>query len=176
MVYGFIFGPMLFYMPGINVGTRQDLKDVQYSVLFFIIACMAIGSAGNAVGFGHFISAAIVPMLQGVSQLTFLYATFFAGVILNFLMTPIAEMAALGLPFAQICQDLNFSLEAMFYMFYQGCAQLWLPYETAVYLVAFSFGLTRIRDFIFIMTIKFCLNLAFLSTAGMAWWKYIGII
>lgn len=40
MVYGFIFAPMILYLPGMNVGTQQDLKDVQFSVLFFIIACM----------------------------------------------------------------------------------------------------------------------------------------
>ncbi len=176
MVYGFVFAPMLLYMPGINVGTKQDLKDVQYSVLFFIIACMGIGAAGSAVGFDKFISVTIVPMLQGVSQTTFLCATYISGVILNFLMTPLAVLATFGLPFAQICQDLNFNLEPMFYVFYQGTAQLWMPYETAVYLVAFSLGLIQIKDFAYIMTIKFVINVLFLVTFGMAWWSAIGIL
>ena len=123
MVYGFIFAPMILYMPGVNVGTQQDLKDVQFSVLFFIIACMGIGSAGSAVGFGQYVSVSIVPMLQNVSQTTFLCATYLSGVLLNFLMTPLAVLASFGLPFAQICQDLNFNLEPMFYIFYQGTAQ-----------------------------------------------------
>lgn len=176
MVYGFIFAPMILYMPGMNVGTQQDLKDVQFSVLFFIIACMGIGSAGSAVGFGHFVSVSIVPMLQNVSQTTFLCATYLAGVLLNFLMTPLAVLASFGLPFAQICRDLNFNLEPMFYIFYQGTAQLWFPYETAVYLVAFSLGLIRVKDFLSIMTIKFVINVVFLATAGMAWWAAMGIL
>lgn len=176
MVYGFIFAPMLLFMPGFFVGTVTDLKEVKYSVLFFIIACMAIGSAGNAVGFGKFVSVTIVPFLQDVSQITFLFSTYFSGVILNFLMTPLAEMASLGLPLAQICHDLHFNLEPMFYIFYQGAAQLWLPYETAVYLVAFSLGLIWLRDFLYIMTVKFIINLAFLATVGLAWWTFLGII
>ena len=176
MVYGFIFAPMLLFMPGFNVGNAQAIKEVPYPVLFFITACMSIGAAGNAVGFGQVVSATLVPMLQGVSETIFLYAAFFSGLLLNFIMTPLAEMAALGLPFAQICQDLGFSIKPMFYMFFQGCAQLWLPYETAVYLVAFSMGLTRIRDFVMIMTIKFVINLVFLSTAGILWWKYLGLL
>lgn len=176
MVYGFIFAPMLLYMPGINVGTTQALKEVPYSVLFFITACMSIGAAGNAVGFGQVVSATLVPLLQGVNETVFLYATFFSGVVLNFIMTPLAEMAALGLPFAQICQDLEFHVRPMFYMFFQGCAQLWLPYETAVYLVAFFMGLTRIKDFVMIMSIKCVINLVFLSTAGILWWKFLGLL
>lgn len=176
MVYGFIFAPMLLYMPGINMGTQTALKETQYSVLFFIIACLSIGSAGNAVGFGKFVTGSIVPMLQGVSEYTFLYATFLVGTVLNFIMTPLAVLASFGLPFVQICQDLNFNLEPMFYMFYQGSTQLWMPYEMGVYLVAFSFGNTRLKDFALIMTIKFVINLLFLSTAGLAWWKYMGVL
>ena len=94
MVYGFIFAPMILYMPGMNVGTQQDLKDVPFSVLFFIIACMGIGSAGNAVGFGHFVSVSIVPMLQDVSQTTFLCATYLAGLLLNFLIWSPASLTS----------------------------------------------------------------------------------
>ena len=176
MVYGFIFAPMLLYMPFFNVGTKQDLKDVPYSVLFFIVACMSIGGAGSAAGFDKFVSTAIVPLLQNMSEISFLCATYLSGTILNFLMTPLAVLAAFGLPFAQICQDLNFNLEPMLYIFYQGSAQLWLPYETAVYLVAFSFGLIRIRHFVIIMSIKFVIDVLFLVTVGMGWWKMIGIL
>ena len=91
-------------------------------------------------------------------------------------MTPLAVLASFGLPFAQICRDLNFNLEPMFYIFYQGTAQLWFPYETAVYLVAFSLGFIRVKDFASIMTIKFVINVIFLATAGMAWWAAMGIL
>ena len=64
----------------------------------------------------------------------------------------------------------------MFYIVYQGTAQLWFPYETAVYLVAFSLGLIRVKDFASIMTIKFVINVIFLATAGMAWWAAMGIL
>ena len=176
MVYGFIFTPMLFYFPGIRVATKQDLKDVSYPVLFFITACMAIGAAGNAVGFGTFVTQSIVPLLEGISETAFLYAVFFISVALNFVMTPLAEMAALGMPLAQICVDLNFSIEAMFYVFCQGVGQLWLPYETSVYLIAFSMGLVYVRDFAKIMTIKFVVNFAFLSLLGILYWKFVGVL
>lgn len=176
MVYGFIFAPMILFMPCVNVGTKQDLKDVHYSVLFFIVACMSIGSAGSAVGFERYVSEAIVPLMQNVGQTSFLFATYMTGLVLNFLMTPLAVLASFGLPFAQICADLGFSLESMFYIFYQGTAQLWLPYETAVYLVAYSLGYIRMKDFFLIMTIKFAVNVLVLATAGIVWWKIMGLL
>lgn len=176
MVYGFIFAPALLFMPGINAGSKQHLKEVQYPVLFFIIACMSIGFAGNAVGFGDFVSATITPKLQGISQTMFLVSTYVISVLLNFLMTPLAEVAALGLPFAQICADLNFSLQPMFYVLFQGTYQAWMPYEIATYLVAFSLGYIYLKDFVWIMTIKFVIQTVFLATAGVAWWSFIGIL
>ena len=53
-----------------------------------------------AVGFGQYVSVSIVPMLQNVSQTTFLCATYLSGVLLNFLMTPLAVLASFGLPFS----------------------------------------------------------------------------
>lgn len=176
MVYGFIFAPMLLYFPGMDVGTRQDLKDVQYSILIFITACMGIGAAGSAAHFDSYISQLIVPHLQGMSQPVFLSVTYISGVLLNLLMTPLAALASFGLPFAQICHDLNFSMEAMFYTFYQGAAQLWMPYETANYLVAYSFGLMWMRDFVIIMSIKFIIDILFLATIGIGWWSIVGVL
>lgn len=45
-----------------------------------------------------------------------------------------------------------------------------------MYLVAFSLGLIRVKDFVTIMTIKFVINVAFLVTAGMAWWSLMGLL
>ena len=45
-----------------------------------------------------------------------------------------------------------------------------------MYLVAFSLGLIRVKDFASIMTIKFVINVIFLATAGMAWWAAMGIL
>ena len=94
----------------------------------------------------------------------------------NFFMTPLAEIATFGAPIAQICQSLGFNLNTMISSFFHGTQQLLFPYETAVYLVAFSMGVMKLNDFTLIMGIKLILNTLFLVTVGFAYWTFIGIL
>lgn len=91
-------------------------------------------------------------------------------------MTPAAEMAAFGVPFAQIALDCGVGIYPMIYAFFQGGSNLLLPYEAAMWLVCYGFGLIKLKDFIWIMALKMVFDFAFLMLVGVPYWNLIGIL
>lgn len=176
MLYGFIIAPLVLYLPGFKIGTKADIASIDYATVFFIAACMSIGSAATYVGVGEAFSSIVYPLLQNAGQTTFFAILWVIIVIFNFLMTPAAEMATFGVPFAQICLDCGINVYPMMYTFFQGGSNLLLPYEAAMWLVVYSFGVIKLKDFVSIMGVKMIFDFLFLMTAGLAYWRLIGLL
>ena len=176
MMYGFVFVITAPFLPGIEIGEAKDFGKVSWGGIFFVAACMTIGTAGAPAGFGKFISTIALPLLQNMSNKVFFAATYFLSVFLNFIMTPAAVMSVLGEPLAQICQDLSFNPYGMVYSVFQGISQLLFAYEVTVYMVAFSFGLMSTKEFAKPMIVKFLIQTIGLLTIGFLWWGVRGIV
>lgn len=176
MVYGFMVAPALLYLPIINVGKAEDLKNVNYDAVIFIAACLSIGAGATAVGLGDIIVNLMTPILSNLNPVLFLALVWVLVVALNFLMTPVAEMTALGVPLARICQRLGIQPLVMCYTVFQGGSQLILPYEVTMWLVAYGFGNIPIKDFMRICGVKMLICGAYLMTIGMVYWKMIGLL
>ncbi len=176
MLYGFVVAPLVLYLPGFKIGTKEDIVHVDYATVFFIAACMSIGSAATYVGAGEAFSSLVYPLLQNAGQTAFFAIIWVIVVIFNFLMTPAAEMAAFGAPFAQICVDLGVNVYPMMYTFFQGGSNLLLPYEAALYLVGYGFGVMKLKHFVGIMGVKMIFDFLFLITVGLTYWRLIGLL
>lgn len=176
MLYGFIVAPLILYLPGFQIGTKEDIQTLNYSTVFFITACMSIGSVATYVGIGDAFSTLVYPLLKDADSALFIIIVWLVAVLLNFLMTPAAEMAAFGMPFAQICVDCGINVYPMMYAFFQGSSNLLLPYEAAMWLVAYSFGVTKLKDFICILGVKMVFDFIFLLAAGIPYWLLIGLL
>ena len=64
----------------------------------------------------------------------------------------------------------------MIYTFFQGGSNLLLPYEAAMWLVAYSFGVIKLKDFILLMAFKMAFDFVFLMVVGVPYWYLIGIL
>ncbi len=176
MMYGFVVAPIILFLPGINLGTTEDVRNANYSTVVFIAACMSIGNAATAVGIGDAFSSVVYPLLEGASPTVFLLIIWIIIVIFNFLMTPAAEMAVFGVPFAQICVDMGINVLPMMYTFFQGGSNLLLPYEAAMWLVCYGFGAMKMKHFAQLMGVKMIFDLIFLVVAGIPYWNIIGLL
>ena len=176
MLYGFIVAPIILYLPGFRIGTKEDIVKVDYSTVFFIAACLSIGTVANYVGIGEVFSKVIAPLLENMGSIAFLAIVWIIIVIFNFLMTPAAEMACFGPPFASLCLSLDISVYPMMYTFFQGGSNLLMPYEAGMWLVAYGFGVFKLKDFAKIMGVKMVFDFVFLMTAGIGYWKLIGLL
>lgn len=68
MLWGFLVAPVALFLPGLRIGRREHFSRINFSVLFFIVACMSIGTVAARVGAGSFLTDAIVPMLGGAES------------------------------------------------------------------------------------------------------------
>ena len=176
MDYGFMIIPWLLFMPKINVGTDKSLRDLDLSMLMFIVACMSIGTVASALGIGKIVSDILAPLLGGFPGPLILFFIMFMGTVLNLLMTPLAILAGFSEPVTQIALSLGIDPRAMLYSLNYACDLIILPYEYVPYLIFFSFGLMYTSDFLKYMGLKIVLFCLFFFIAIVPYWYLIGLM
>lgn len=176
MIVVFLILPLVCFLPGISLGKTVDIDRVNLKFLFFVTGCMAIGMAANSLGIGVLISAAIQPYLGGLGSVGLMAVVWLLAMLVNFLLTPLAAMAAFGVPLVQIAADLGINPYPVMYAFFQGLDQILFPYEYALYLVPFSFGLIRMNDFMKAFAMKMVISFIYLLVIGVPFWKLIGLL
>lgn len=176
MAYGFIFAPIVLFLPGLEVGSNEDIQNVNYPFLFFITACMGIGTVANALGVGNLVSSLLTSPIGGFSTNVFLGIVWLISVVVNFLLTPLAAMATLGAPIMQIATDMQIDARPVIYTMFNGLDQILMPYEYALYMICFSYGLIHIKNFIKAFGIKMILNLVYIFVVAVPYWMLIGLL
>lgn len=174
--WGFVLIPALLFAPGFNVGKVDDMKTVNWPFMFFVTACMGIGAVAGALGLGTLIADVAMPLLQGKSYYIFFIFEWVLLVGGNFLLTPLAMMAAFTVPLIQIAAQLGINPMAVYYIMMNGCDQIIMPYEYALYLIFFSVGLIRMKDFMQILGVKMLLNFVVVFALLIPFWNLIGFI
>lgn len=176
MAIGFCLIPILFFMPGIHIGTEQNIKDINFSMVFFIVACLGIGAVSSSLGFGSLVSSTLSPLLASSGDKLALVVIWLFGVLANFLLTPLAILAGFSAPITQLALDLGIKPLGALYVLFNTLDQIVLPYEYVNYLMFFSFGVISMKDFIQIMGIKLVIGAAFLALVLYPWWHVVGVL
>ena len=118
---------LLSYLPGINVLDRESFSNLNIVFLVFITGCMAIGFVGGSVGANKWAVASIVPLLQGWGETMSVVCAYAAGVVINFLLTPLAATAAFTPAFGELGTAMNVNPLPLFYAFNFGPDQYLSP-------------------------------------------------
>ena len=174
--WGFILIPFLAYVPGINIGSEKAIHSLPYTMIIFAVACVSIGNVAASLGLGQAISQAILPVLTQVGTTGTLLLVCLLGVVLNLLLTPLAILGAFTGPITQIALDLGLNPLGVLYALKSSIDQVFFPYEYVAYLMFFSFGYIRMKDFTAIMGFKTLLHFIFLFLIMIPWWKIIGVL
>ena len=175
ITYGFMFLPWILFLPGINVGTSEDLKNLPYGTIFFIASCLGIGMVGNALDIPALISATLNPLLDGMGIMTVLYVVLGLGIAANFVMTPFAMVASLAGPVAQIATGLHMPLWPPLLALYHSCFLIFLPHEIPVWLILFGFGMISMKNFVLLSTLNVALFLLFFGVVMVPYWNLLGL-
>lgn len=173
MLYGFLLAPIICYLPGIKVGKVEHFRKVNFNVIFFIVACLSIGIVAAQTGAGKFIVDLILPLLSGTGTFGFLVIVFVFGVIVNFLLTPMAAMSSIAPLLTGVALGLGVSPMATTYAFYLGLDQLILPYEIGTYLIFFSMGYVSLKDFAKTSAVKMAVSTVFTIAIMIPWWMFV---
>lgn len=176
MDYGLMFIPWLSYLPIINLGTTKDIREINWEPILFVAACMGIGGVGAYAGVTTLVSSFFMDTIAPLGGFVAMGAIYVFGILLNFLMTPMAMLASFLGPVIEIGQEMGMNPDGLIYIFYSACDQIILPYEYANYLLGFSFGLMTMKQFISMSLIKLIIGTIFIFTVMVAWWNLIGVL
>ncbi|MDO4280477.1 MAG: SLC13 family permease [Peptococcaceae bacterium] len=173
---GFLIIPMLMFFPGLKVADESCIKRVDMGMIFFIVACVGIGSVGGTLGVGEIISNLISPMLEGKSPTVALLSLLIFGTIANFALTPTAMLTALSGPIAAIAKNIGLNIDAAMYALAHSTDLIFLPYEFIPYLIFFSFGAISMGDFIKISSLRVGLFFVFYVVVLIPFWYLVGVL
>ena len=172
----FTIAVVVCFIPGIDVGKPEDLKDVNFTMVFFVAATMSIGNMSNSVGVADLVSSLMMPVLQNINNLGMFVVTWFVGVIVDLMMTPLAGMASFSPLFISIAENLGLSVVGTTFSFVWGVEQLFFPYEWALFLILFSYDVFDMKKAIKFCTGRTVLSLIFLIALMYPYWMVTGFL
>lgn len=173
MFYGFLLAPIILYLPGIRVGKPEHFRKINFNIIFFIVSCLAIGVVAAQTGAGTFLTNLILPVLSGTGKYGFLAIVFIFGILVNFLLTPMAAMSSIAPILSEIALGLGVTPLVTTYAFYVGLDQLILPYEIGTYLIFFGMGYVTLKDFAKCSAVKMAVSVVFTLAIMIPWWMFV---
>lgn len=165
---------VLFHV--LQFGSDGAVKRVPYETVFFMVGCFWHGSVAVTTGIGEAISSAVMPLLNGGSVFTTLGIVIALVSVLNFLMAPLAIMAAITMPLTQLALDLNLNPMLFMWAIFVGCDVVIMPYEYAVYLIIYGFGMMNLKEFIKLNALRSLVMIACFFIVLIPYWYLIGLI
>lgn len=178
MIYGFVAAAIVLFLPGLNVGTADDIKRVNFVYPIFIVACLSIGNVSAQLGVGELIAdAAIGAGLDSGGVTLFLIAVFLLCYALNFFMTPLSIFAGVMPPLAAIAMSLPGvnDISVIIVTVHIATINVVLPYETANNLVLYSFDTMSMKDYVKAFALRSLLSFAVFGLA-LVYWNAIGLL
>lgn len=174
--YGFMLIPYLMFFPGIGVNDGSAIKKMNLSMVFFVATCLGIGTVGSAVGFGDFLADAALPLMGGRSKLFICLALMVFGTLSNLVMTPLAMLGALSLPFAQTAMEFGVNPIGACMILLLSTDMIFFPYESSGSLIMYSYNMMPMREFIKQNALKTVLTFAIFIVLIYPLWSLMGII
>ena len=174
--WGFALIPLLFFIPGINVGKPVDISKINFTMAIFTTACLSIGHVANSLGIGQIIANAVLPLLQGKSVFFVIGAVWLVCVVAKIFLTPLATYATLTVPLTQIALSLGISTLVIYYTMNLSTTEILFPYQWALVLIFMGYNLTSGKDFTRIWGTKMVLSFVFVLAIAVPYWMLIGLI
>ena len=174
--WGFALIPLLFFIPGINVGKPVDISKINFTMAIFTTACLSIGHVANSLGIGQIIANAVLPLLQGKSVFFVIGAVWLVCVVAKIFLTPLATYATLTVPLTQIALSLGISPLVIYYTMNLSTTEILFPYQWALVLIFMGYNLTSGKDFTRIWGTKMVLSFVFVLAIAVPYWMLIGLI
>ena len=174
---GFAIIPFMVYLPFVNGADSDAVKDVNYSVILFVAACMGIGTVASNLGLGVALMEVCGSLLHGSTNPIALMGIVFTIVFgLNFLMTPAAIIALIIEPIILLATSMGYSAVPFAYAVNACSEAIIFPYEYVPYLVVYAFGMISMKDFIKYNIMRSVLFFVGFLVVRVPYWMLIGLL
>ncbi|MDO5538381.1 MAG: anion permease [Desulfovibrionaceae bacterium] len=165
----FIMG--LSFMPGVGLMDAKKLGQTNFSPLFFIMGCMSIGAAGGFLKVTQWLANQVMPLFTDAGASMASVCAYGVGVLLNFLLTPLAATSTLSVPIAELASSIGLDPRLLYFSFQYGLDNLIFPYEYALYLFFYSSGYINFKDMALVMFLRIIMSGLFIACIAVPWWN-----
>lgn len=165
----------LFFVPKIDLLNNDSLKKINLLPLLFIVGAMSIGAVASETQAINIIKDFLQPFFKG-NTFSIITVSYISGILLNFLLTPLAAMSSFTMPLIQLGIENNINPYVMTYIFQVSLDQYLLPYEFAGLLLVYTSGYVSLSTLVKILIVRMFLGLAILLGIAYPWWNILGII
>ncbi|MDP6041928.1 MAG: SLC13 family permease, partial [Candidatus Latescibacteria bacterium] len=168
---------LLCYLPGWGPLPFDTIKKVNFPLLIFISAVFAIGHALENSGLNsnltiplaHYLETAKTPTAQ-------LSLIAWSAVPFDFLMDTAAVGGVLAPLLLDLSTQLGLSPLPVALSLAIGTGVVFIPYQGAPFIVAYSFRYARMGQFVLVMSLISLLTLILLLPLTLLYWRIIGFI
>lgn len=175
-VYVFCVLSLLCYMPFVKILDPGTISELAIMFLVFVTGCMSIGFVGGAVGFNTWTVQQIVPLLSGWSETVSIFMSYLLGLVINFLLTPLAALGAITPAIGELGRAMNVNPLPVFYAFNYGLDQYLFPYETVYLLYIFITGKISLRHIMPALFARMIVTGLLIVCVAIPWWNFIGLM
>ena len=156
--------------------TREDFTDTaDFNILFMMAGAMAIGTVGGSVGVVQMVANLVGPVL-GTSPIAMVFGTFTIGALANFILTPLAIIFSLSEMFAQLALSFGFNPQPVMYALNIATDVYAFPYEYAILLVCYSFGLMEYKTTVKVLCMRFVGAFLMVGLLCIPYWFILGLM
>ena len=174
---GFAILPFIVFLPGLEGADGGTIKKVNFPIIFFVAACMSIGTVAASLGIGQAIASGFEAILAGNTSPFAIMALIFGVVfLLNFFMTPMAIFALITAPVLMMVASMGLPTIPFTYAINAVTEAIILPYEYVPYLIVFSFGMISMKDFIKANIVRSLLFFGGFLVVLVPYWMLIGLL
>lgn len=164
------------YLPWIGLASFENVRKLNVGFLVFIVACLGMGSVAVHLGAAKWFASLVVPLIDGLSPIWLVLSSYLSAVAVNFMLTPLAAVSALSLPWAEIAQHVNMNPLPMLCSFLYGLDQYIFPYEYALYMYIFSTGYITPKHMFKGLGLRILFVAVILMLLQVPYWKLIGLM
>ena len=174
--FSFALVGMFCFLPGIGLADQQTLRRINVSFLIFLAGCMSIGFVATDMKVPAWASGLIMPLLEDSGTTSTITLSYVFGVLINFLMTPMAAVSSMGNSLGNIAMELGLNPYAVIYPFLYGLDQYIFPYEIGYLLYAFMTGAVTLKHIVPALLLRMVLMGLLIPFVLLPYWRLIGFV
>ena len=164
------------YLPWIGLAKFENVRKLNVGFLVFIVSCLGMGSVAVHLGAAKWFASLVVPLIDGLSPTWLVISSYLSAVVINFMLTPLAAVSALSLPWTEIAHHVDMNPLPMIYAFLYGLDQYIFPYEYALYMYIFGTGYITPRHMFKGLGLRILFVGVGLLLLQIPYWKLIGLL
>ena len=165
----------LYFIPKVGILTKEDFDLTDAKVLFVVAGAITVGNVAGSIGLVDMMVEHLGPVLSS-SPFVMTFGTFIIGSVVNFILTPISIVFTLTEPLTRIAMEGGINTLPVMYALNFATDIYIFPYEFAVFLVCFSFGLIHYKHLIKVMIWRVICGFGIFLLICVPLWKVCGLM